>query len=48
MLLHRLAASTSSGVAGSVTQPSTPTGSATASLPSALGPPSVCSPDTNP
>jgi hypothetical protein len=31
MLLRRLAASTSSGAAGSVTQPSTPTGSATAS-----------------
>jgi hypothetical protein len=31
MLLRRLAASTSSGAAGYVTQPSTPTGSATAS-----------------
>jgi hypothetical protein len=31
MLLHRLAASTSSGAAGSVTQLSVPTGSATAS-----------------
>jgi hypothetical protein len=41
MLLHRLAASTSSGVASSVTQPFAPTGSATASQSSALRPPSV-------
>jgi hypothetical protein len=37
MLLHRLAASTSLGAAGSVTQPSAPTSSATASQSSALG-----------
>jgi hypothetical protein len=43
MLLRHLAASTSSGAAGSVTQPSTPMGSATASQSSALGPPSVSS-----
>jgi hypothetical protein len=43
MLLCHLATSTSSGVAGSVTQPSTPTGSATASQSSALGPPFVSS-----
>jgi hypothetical protein len=41
MLLRRLAASTSSRAASSVTQPSAPTGSATASQSSALGPPSV-------
>jgi hypothetical protein len=38
MLLRRLAASTSSRVVGSVTQPSALTGSATASQSSALGP----------
>jgi hypothetical protein len=48
MMLRRLAASTSSGVAGSVTQPSTPTGSVTASQSSALGSPSAPSPCTNP
>jgi hypothetical protein len=47
MMLRRLAASTSSGVAGSVTQPSTPTGSVTASQSSALGSPSGPSPCTN-
>jgi hypothetical protein len=41
MLLPRLAASTSSGVAGSVTQPSAPTGSATASQSFALRPSSL-------
>jgi hypothetical protein len=46
MLLRCLAASTSSGVAGSVTQPSSPTGSATASQ--SLGPPSAPSPGTDP
>jgi hypothetical protein len=44
MLLHRLAASTSSGAVGSVTQPSALTCSATASQSSALGPPSTPSP----
>jgi hypothetical protein len=48
MLLCHLAASTSSGVAGSVTQPSAPTGSATASQSSALGPPSAPSPGIDP
>jgi hypothetical protein len=48
MLLRRLAASTSSGAAGSVTQPSVPTGSATVSQSSALGPPSAPSPDIDP
>jgi hypothetical protein len=48
MLLHRLAASTSSRAVGSVTQPSTLTGSATASQSSTLGPPSAPSPDTYP
>jgi hypothetical protein len=48
ILLCHLAASTSLGAAGSVTQPSAPTGSATASLSSALGPPSAPSPGTNP
>jgi hypothetical protein len=48
MLLHHLAASTSSGDIGSVTQPSTLTGSATASQSSALGPPSTPSPGTDP
>jgi hypothetical protein len=41
MLLHCRAASTSSGVVGSVTQPFTLTGSATSSQSSALGPPSA-------
>jgi hypothetical protein len=48
MLLCHLAASTSSGAAGSVTQPSAPTGSATASQSSALGPPSAPSPGIDP
>jgi hypothetical protein len=48
MLLHRLAASTSSGAVGSVTQPSGPTGSTTASQSSALGPPSLFSPGIDP
>jgi hypothetical protein len=48
MLLCRLVASTSSGAASSVTQPSAPTGSATVSQSSALGPPYVPSPDTGP
>jgi hypothetical protein len=48
MLLRRLVASTSSGAVGSVTQPSAPTGSATVSQSSALGPPYVPSPDTGP
>jgi hypothetical protein len=48
MLLRRLAASTSSGADGSMTQPSAPTGSATASQSSALGPPSAPSPGTDP
>jgi hypothetical protein len=47
MLLHRLAASTSSRAVGSVTQHSAPTGSAIASQSSALGPPST-PPGTNP
>jgi hypothetical protein len=38
MLLHRLVASTSSGAAGSMTRPSAPMSSATASQSSALGP----------
>jgi hypothetical protein len=38
MLFHRLVASTSTGVVGTVTQPSSLTGSATASQSSALGP----------
>jgi hypothetical protein len=44
VLLHHLVASTSSGTVGSVTQPSAPTSSATASPSSALGPPSIPSP----
>jgi hypothetical protein len=48
MLLHRLAVSTSSGAVGSVTQSSAPTGSATASQSSALKPPFVPSPSTDP
>jgi hypothetical protein len=47
MLLYHLVASTSSGAAGSVTQPSAPTSSATASPSSALGPPSIPSPSTD-
>jgi hypothetical protein len=46
MLLHRLGASMPSGAVGSVTQSSTLTGSATASLSSTLGPPSAPSPST--
>jgi hypothetical protein len=48
MLLHHLVASTSSGDASSVTQPSAAIGSATASQSSALGPPSTPSPGTDP
>jgi hypothetical protein len=48
MLLHHLAASMSSGVVGSVTQPSALIGSATASPPSTLGPPSAPSSGTYP
>jgi hypothetical protein len=48
MLLRCLATYTSSGAAGSVTQPSAPTGSATASQSSTLGPPSAPSPGTDP
>jgi hypothetical protein len=48
ILLHRLVAFTSSGVVGSVTQPSTLTGSATASPSSTLGPTSSHSPCTYP
>jgi hypothetical protein len=47
MLLHRLAASTSLGVVGSMTQASTLIGSAT-SQPSTLGPSSAPSLDTYP
>jgi hypothetical protein len=46
MLLHRLATSMSSGVVGSATQPSTPTGSATTSQSFTLGPTSAPSSDT--
>jgi hypothetical protein len=48
MLLHHLAASTSLGAASSVTRPFAPTGSATPSQSSALGPPSAPSPGTDP
>jgi hypothetical protein len=48
MLLHHLAASMSSRAAGSVTQPSAPTRSATPCQSSALGPHSVPSPGTDP
>jgi hypothetical protein len=48
MLLHRLAASTSSGVVGSVTQSSAVIDPATASQSSTLGPPSAPSPGTYP
>jgi hypothetical protein len=48
MLLHRLAASTSLGVVGSVTQSSAPIGSVTASQSFALGPPSAPSSGTDP
>jgi hypothetical protein len=47
MLFHRLAASTSSGDADSMTQSSAPTGSGTASQSSVLGPPSTPSPGTD-
>jgi hypothetical protein len=47
MLLHCLAASTSSGAVDYVTQPSAPTGSATASQSFALRPPSISSPGTD-
>jgi hypothetical protein len=46
MLLRRLAASTSSGIAGTVTQYSALIGSATDSQSSTLGPPTVPSPGT--
>jgi hypothetical protein len=46
MLLRRLAASTSIGVVGTVTQSSALLGSATASQSSTLGPPTVPSPST--
>jgi hypothetical protein len=46
MLLHRLAASTSTGVVGTVTQPSALIGSATTSQSSTLGPPTASSPGT--
>jgi hypothetical protein len=48
MLLRRLAVSTSSGAAGSVIQPSTPTGSATAPQSFVLGPSFAHSPGTDP
>jgi hypothetical protein len=48
MLLRHLAASTSSGVVGSVTRPSALTGPATASKSCTLGPPSAPSPSTHP
>jgi hypothetical protein len=48
MLLHRLAASTSPGVVGSVTQPFALISSATASQSSYLGPPSTPSPGNYP
>jgi hypothetical protein len=48
MLLHHFAASMSLGSAGSVTQPSAPTSSATASHSFALGPPSAPSSSTGP
>jgi hypothetical protein len=48
MLLRHLAASTSSGATGYVTQPSAPTDSATASQSSTLGPSSAPSPGTDP
>jgi hypothetical protein len=48
LLLRRLAASTSSGATGSVTQPSAPRCSATVSHSFALGPPSAPSLDTDP
>jgi hypothetical protein len=46
MLLRRLAASTSAGAVGSVTQSSALTGSASASQSSTLGPPSSPPPGT--
>jgi hypothetical protein len=48
VLLHRLVASTSSGVVGSVTQPYALTSSAIASQSSTLGPPSTLSLGTYP
>jgi hypothetical protein len=48
MLLHFLAASMSSGAAGSMTQPSALTGSATASQSFSFEPPSAPSPGTDP
>jgi hypothetical protein len=48
ILLYHLATSTSSGVVGSVTQPSALTGSTTASQSSTFGPPSAPSADTYP
>jgi hypothetical protein len=48
MLLRRLVASTLSRAIGSMTQPSSPTDSATASQSSTLGPPSAPSPGTDP
>jgi hypothetical protein len=48
MLIHHLAASTSSGAIGSVTQSSAFTDSATASQSSTLGPPSALSLGTYP
>jgi hypothetical protein len=46
MLLHRLAACTSTGAVGTVTQSSALIGSATASQSSTLGPPTAPSPGT--
>jgi hypothetical protein len=48
MLLRCLATSTWSGATGSVTQRFAPTSSTTVSPSSALGPPSVPSPGTDP
>jgi hypothetical protein len=48
MLLYRLAASTSLGAVGSMTQPSALTSSATVSQSSTFGPPSTPSPGTYP
>jgi hypothetical protein len=48
MLLRHLAASTSSGVANSMTRSSTPTSSTTVSQSSTLGPPSAPSPGIDP
>jgi hypothetical protein len=46
MLLHRLAASTSTGAVGTVTQSSALIGSASTSQSSTLGPPTAPSPGT--